>query len=305
MQFENNETNNLKAYEDLDFVKHEACRPIRLQLEYLKPNIVMEENHIDNTLVIMGSARTRPPEVAKRELHEAELKLAEFPDSRCLQQHVYAAKRMVEESKYYQLAQDFARLVSEKAKEDQNMNFVVITGGGGGIMEAGNRGAHNAGAESIGLNISLPFEQKPNDYITKGLFFNFHYFSMRKMHFLLRAMALCAFPGGFGTMDEVFETLTLIQTGKIDPIPVLLFGREFWEEVINWEAFVDRCLISPEDLEIFHFCETAEEAWEKITNFWSNAASEKLVHGPSDNVQTHTDAVNTELCPKDDETENT
>lgn len=259
----------VKAYEDINFLKHDACRPVRLQLEYLKPDVVMSEKGVDATIVIMGSARIPSPETAREELEKAEEKSEDFPDSPALKYHVAKARRMVEQSKYYEVARAFAALASQHSeKNHQGVAFIVSTGGGGGIMEAGNRGAADAGSESVGLNITLPQEQHPNEYISDGLCFTFHYFSMRKMHFLLRAKALCAFPGGFGTMDEVFETLTLIQTGKIQPIPVVLFGREFWEEVINWQAFIDRGLINPEDVEVFRFCETAEEGWSYIQSFW-------------------------------------
>ncbi len=258
----------IKAYEDIDFLKSDVCRPVRLQLELLKPDVVMSEHNIRSTIVLFGSARTRAPEAAAARLTDAEAALELEPDSAQRQQDVRIAKRMVADSRYYEVARNFAKLVSSRCQIQERCEYVVVTGGGGGIMEAGNRGASDVGAKSIGLNISLPFEQKANPYIPSELCFNFHYFSIRKMHFLLRAKAMCAFPGGFGTMDELFETLTLIQTGKIRRIPVILFGREFWEGLVNWDALVERGLVSPEDLDIFTYCETAEQAWDVIEQFW-------------------------------------
>lgn len=258
----------LKAYEDVAFLKRDECRPVRLQLELLKPEVIMAENDIHSTIVLFGSARTPDPDTAREALAVAEKALAETPEDPVRRTGLKRAQEALRQSHYYQLARDFAAMVSSRCQIEGKRDYVVITGGGGGIMEAGNRGAADVGAKSIGLNISLPFEQHANPYITPDLSFHFHYFSIRKMHFLLRAKALCAFPGGFGTMDELFETLTLIQTRKIQRIPVILFGREFWETVINWQGFVERGLICPEDLAMFSYCETAEAAWEIIDEFW-------------------------------------
>lgn len=258
----------LKAYEDVGFLKTDHCRAIRLQLEYLKPETRMQEQNVRSTIVVFGSARLPSPEDTQAQLDEARRNLAETPDSAEARRAVAHAQYMVEQSEYYRKTREFARLVSRSSQQNHFCEFVIVTGGGGGIMEAGNRGAADVGAKSIGLNITLPFEQEPNAYITEELCFQFHYFSIRKMHFLLRARALCAFPGGFGTMDEVFETLTLIQTGKIQAIPVVLFGEEFWREVVNWDVFVRRGLISPEDMDIVKFCDTPEEAWTYIQRFW-------------------------------------
>ena len=216
------------AYRDVDFLLRDELRPARLQLELLKPELIMKEHNIENTIIVFGSART-------------------------------AAN-----ARYYEEARRLSFLISQAGKESDDLNFVIVTGGGPGIMEAANRGAFDAGAESIGLNIVLPFEQKPNDFITPELSFQFHYFAVRKMHFLIRARALVVFPGGFGTMDELFETLTLIQTRKIKPIPVLIFGREFWDRVVRFDAMVEEGVISPEDLDLFKYVETAEEACEVI-----------------------------------------
>jgi len=260
----------LKAYEDLAFLRQDVCRPIRLQLEFLKPEVHMQRNHIHSTIVLYGSARLLSPEKARAKRRLARRELAETPGSRAKKLALQQADTAVELSRFYQVARDFAALVSRCTQTEKECHYVIMTGGGGGIMEAGNRGAADVGAKSIGLNISLPFEQKPNPYITPDLVFDFHYFSLRKMHFMLRAKALCAFPGGFGTLDEMFETLTLIQTRKIKPIPVILFGRKFWNRLINWKELVRLQLIRPEDLNIFHYAETAEEAWDYIRNFWQN-----------------------------------
>lgn len=268
-------TNSLKAYEDIDFLKRDICRPIRLQLELLKPEVLLNEHDIHSTIVIFGSARTPAPEDAKQQFKKAEKLYKKNPKDPEAKQNFTSAKKYLEQSHYYKVARDFAKLVSSKCK-----NMAVVTGGGGGIMEAGNRGAHDVDAKSIGLNISLPFEQHANPYITEDLIFHFHYFSIRKMHFLLRAKAMCAFPGGFGTMDELFETLTLIQTRKIPMMPVVLFGGEFWNEIVNWHAFVERELICEEDLDIFHVCETAEEGWHFIQEYWKKTREFNVSFSP-------------------------
>ena len=260
----------LKAYEDIEFLKSDDCRPVRLQLELLKPDVVMRRENVLSTIVLMGSARQPSPELAEKEVARARAKLEANPESDEFRRQLVVAEAMREQSRYYTVARDFAELVTRHGQRDGEHHYVITTGGGGGIMEAGNRGAHDAGGKSVGLNISLPFEQVPNAYISKELCFMFHYFSVRKMHFMMRAKALCAFPGGFGTMDEVFEALTLIQTRKIERIPIVLFGKDFWEKIIDWQMFVDRGLISPEDIDIFHVCERAAEAWEFIQEFWTN-----------------------------------
>ncbi len=261
----------LKAYEDVAFLKEDVCRPVRLQLEFLKPESVMAANQIRSTIVLFGSARIPSPEIADQEVAAAAAAAAQAPEDAALAAKLRQARVRQDMSRFYGEARAFASLVSSCSQCPKDCNFVITTGGGGGIMEAGNRGAHDVGAKSVGLNISLPFEQEPNRYITPELTFEFHYFSLRKMHFLLRAKALCCFPGGFGTMDEMFECLTLIQTGKIKPMPVVLFGRKFWESLVNWEQLVNLGLISPRDLDIIHYSETAEEAWQYIRDFWRDA----------------------------------
>ena len=250
------------AYQDKEFILRDELRPVRLQLELLKPELILQENHIESTVVIFGSARIPEPEVAEAQLVSAEAEYRKNKDDASLKQKVHAARRALANSKYYEEARKLGGLISTNTGKD---TLVVITGGGPGIMEAANRGAHEAGVPSIGMNIVLPFEQAPNPYITPELTFQFHYFAVRKMHLLMRARALVAFPGGFGTLDELFETLTLVQTQKVNPIPILLFGREFWERVINFNALVEEATISPKDLDLFSFVETAEEAWKIIS----------------------------------------
>ncbi len=249
------------AFQDDEFLLRDELRPVRLQLELLKPELLMREQNIDATVVIYGSARVPEPAVAQEMLCAAEAELEKAPDNSKLQQRAAAARNAVYFSRYYEEARTLGRLISTNCQLECEQNLVVMTGGGPGIMEAANRGAHDVNAQTIGLNIVLPFEQAPNPYITPDLSFQFHYFAIRKMHLLMRAKGLVAFPGGFGTMDELFETLTLIQTGKVDPIPVLLFGREFWTKVINFEALVEAGTIAAHDLKLFQYVETAEEAW--------------------------------------------
>ena len=246
------------AFQDMDFLLREDLRPIRFQLELLKPELLLEEAQIASTFVMYGSARI--PEPAKA---QALLELATDDKSRRI------AERLIAKSKYYDVARALAAKVSHLPLDENGMRqFVVCSGGGPSIMEAANRGAADVGAESIGLNIVLPHEQAPNPYVTPALSFQFHYFALRKMHFLLHARALAAFPGGFGTFDELFELLTLIQTGKIKPIPVLLFGREFWSRVVNFEALVEEGVVSERDLGIFTYVETADEAWDVVQAFY-------------------------------------
>ncbi|MEP0188940.1 MAG: LOG family protein [Erythrobacter sp.] len=248
------------AFRDEDFMLRDELRPVRFQLELLKPEMLLDEARVGSTMVMYGSARIPSPEAAQAKIDAAK-------DGSEYDQKV--AARLAEKSKYYEEAYKLARMVSEKAIiEDGKRQFVVTTGGGPSIMEAGNRGASDAGAESIGLNIILPHEQAPNTYVTPYLSLNFHYFALRKMHFLLRARAVAVFPGGFGTFDEFFELLTLIQTGKMKPIPILLFGKDFWSRVIDLEALAEEGTISKKDLDLFQWCETADEAWTHISAFY-------------------------------------
>lgn len=235
--------NPLLAYENVDFMKTDACREMRLQLEHLHPDVTMEEQGVNATIVLFGSARIPSPEAPKGG----------------------AIDRLIP---FYEEARKLAQIISTKARADNDFDYVVMTGGGGGIMEAGNRGATEVGSRSVSLNVSLPFEQKPNPYVTPELCFRFHYFHMRKMHFLQRAKAICIFPGGFGTFDELFETLTLVQTKKIDRIPIVLFGSDHWNRLIDWDYLAEVGLIGPSDLDLITFCDQAEDGWAAIQEFY-------------------------------------
>lgn len=254
----------IPADKDTEFLQRDELRPIRIGLELLKPELIQKEEKIESTIVVFGSARLHEPAAATQALRRAEEKAAWAPEDQTLQQQLAIAKRQLELAKYYDVARDFSRLVSSTCQVDGHCDYVVVTGGGPGIMEAANRGAADVNAKSIGLNITLPHEQYPNPYITPRLSFQFRYFAIRKMHFLIRAKAFVAFPGGFGTLDELFETLTLLQTGKTDKVIVILVGRDFWERLINWQLLVEYGLISQTDLDLFHYAETAQEAWDLI-----------------------------------------
>jgi len=259
------------SYADPEFLLRDELRATRLQLEYLKPEILQRERGITGTVVMFGSARIPAPEDAAALLEEAGRAVAANPGDPKTAERLRVVKALVRKSRFYDEARRLARMIS--GSPDQQVNSgtrkstrgpyraVVVTGGGPGIMEAANRGADDVGAESVGLNIVLPFEQKPNDYITPYLCFNFHYFALRKMHFMIRAVALAVFPGGFGTLDELFEVLCLIQTQKIKPMPVLLFDREYWERIIDFRGLVEEGVINATDLDIFSYVETADEAW--------------------------------------------
>ncbi len=233
------------AFADDDFLGREELRPVRLQLELLKPQMVMDEAGIESTIVMFGGARI--PDPAKKETART--------------------KTLANLSRYYTEARKFSEIMTTKSMANGGKENVIVTGGGPGVMEAGSRGAVDAGGKSIGLNIVLPHEQAPNEYVTPELCFNFHYFAIRKMHFLMRASAICVFPGGFGTLDEMFEALTLIQSGRMARLPFLLFGEDFWRGIINWEALADAGTISDDDLDLFVFVETAEEAVAAFENW--------------------------------------
>jgi uncharacterized protein (TIGR00730 family) len=256
------------SYTDIDFLTREELRPIRLQLELLKPEMLQREHGIEATVVVFGGSRIPEEQEALENVAQTEQEAIADPTNRELQRKVAIARRILAKSHYYEEARKLGGLLSKIYHHKSCRNLVVITGGGPGIMEAANRGARDVGAKTMGLNIVLPHEQAPNPYITPELCFQFHYFSIRKMHFLMRAQALIAFPGGFGTLDELFETLTLIQTKKIKPLPVILFGREFWQKLINFDFLVEEGVISPEDLNIFKYVETAEEAAEIVEKYY-------------------------------------
>ncbi|MBU6440239.1 MAG: TIGR00730 family Rossman fold protein [Betaproteobacteria bacterium] len=243
------------AFTDTAFLLQEDLRPVRMQLELLKPEMVQRERGIDATVVVFGSARIKAPEQAQQLLEQAQA----GGDA----QEIARARQALKLSRHYGEARRFAELVT-RASHELAQPLAVVTGGGPGIMEAGNRGALDAGGPSVGLNIVLPHEEEPNPYITPELCFRFHYFAMRKMHFLMRAVALVCFPGGFGTLDELFEVLTLTQTRKVHKRPILLFDREFWTSLIDFDHLVRTGMISAHDLQLFHYVETAEQAWELL-----------------------------------------
>lgn len=242
------------AFDDEDFLLRDELRPMRLQLELMKPELMMTEQGIESTIVLFGGARIPAP--------------AERDEAK--------STTLAGLSAYYTEARTFARLMTEKSLATGGRDNVIVTGGGPGVMEAGNRGAAEAGGRSVGLNIVLPHEQAPNAYVTPELCFNFHYFAIRKMHFLLRARAICVFPGGFGTMDEFFEALTLIQTGRMAKVPVVLFGKPFWDTIVNFDGLVEAGTIAAADLELFRFVETADEAIAAIET-WKGAGEKREV----------------------------
>ncbi len=236
------------AFDDPDFLCRQELRPVRLQLELLKPELVMSERGVESTVVLFGGARIPPP----------------------AQKHKARTETLAGLTRFYDEARRFARFVTERSLQSYGRENVIVTGGGPGVMEAGNRGAADAGGSSIGLSIVLPHEQSPNEFVTPELCFNFHYFGIRKMHFLIRAKAIAVFPGGFGTLDELFECLTLIQTGRMARVPVLLFGQDFWESIIDFAALADAGTIAEADLDLFRFVETAEEALHAMDT-WAHA----------------------------------
>jgi len=254
----------IPAHRDIDFLQREELRSLRIGLELLKPELIQREEGVQSTIVVFGSARLQESADATHALRMAEEAATQAPNDSTRQQNLAIARRQLALSKYYDVAREFGRLVSSTCQIDGRCDYVIVTGGGPGIMEAANRGASDVGAKSIGLNITLPHEQYPNPYITPKLSFQFRYFAIRKMHFLIRAKALVAFPGGFGTLDELFETLTLLQTGKTENVMVVLVGRDFWERLINWQWLVENGLITQQDLQLFYYAETAQEAWDLI-----------------------------------------
>ncbi|MEK0085514.1 TIGR00730 family Rossman fold protein [Benzoatithermus flavus] len=262
------------AFTDTEFLLREELRPVRLQLELLKPELELLARRIDSTIVIFGSARIAEPEKARARREAAEAAAAAAPDDPKLAWAAELARRLEKRSRSYEEARRFAQLVSTARRPDGKQRYVIVTGGGPGIMEAANRGAHDVGAISIGHNIVLPHEQAPNPYITPELCFQFHYFALRKMHLTTRARALVVFPGGFGTLDELFEILCLIQTGKSRPMPVLLFDEAYWRRVIDFEFLAEEGMIDPHDLNIFRFVETAEQAWEVIRRHYGDIEPE-------------------------------
>ncbi|MEO3865938.1 TIGR00730 family Rossman fold protein [Rheinheimera fenheensis] len=255
------------AFTDNAFLMQDELRHVRLQLEYLKPQLVLEQHNIDATIVVFGSARFLSPEHAQTELIKAQQQAA-TENSLANQQALKQAQKQVRNSQYYAASQQFAALATRHSCCHQDCAMTIISGGGPGIMEAANRGAMDAGGQSIGLNIVLPREQQPNPYITPQFCFQFHYFAIRKMHFLQRARALVAFPGGFGTLDELFETLTLIQTKKAERVPVILYDKAFWQRLINFDMLVEEGLISADDVDLLQYADSPEQAWQLILDFY-------------------------------------
>ncbi|HJU77678.1 MAG TPA: TIGR00730 family Rossman fold protein [Sphingomicrobium sp.] len=258
------------AFQDPEFLLREDLRPVRFQLELLKPELLLNEAQIGSIFVFYGSARIPSPDMA-----DALVAAATNEEQEAI------AERLKAKSHYYEVSRELARLASScDCDEEGKKHFVVCSGGGPSIMEAANRGAAEAGRESIGLNIVLPHEQMPNRYVTPDLSFQFHYFALRKMHFLLRARAVAVFPGGYGTFDELFELLTLVQTGKVRPLPILLFGRDYWNRVVNFQAMVDEGVIAPHDLDLIHWSEDAQEAWDFVQRFYDRPQPPPRQSGP-------------------------
>jgi len=257
------------AYRDLEFLADPRLRPTRMELELLKTELVFQEQGIRSTIVVFGGTRIVDPAEARRNLEAAKAHLEETPEDPRRRRAVARAERLLAKSRYYEIARQFARLVSEECQRNGDCEYVIVTGGGPGIMEAANRGAYDVGAKSAGLNIRLPREQAPNPYVSPELCFQFHYFAMRKFHFLLRAKALVVFPGGFGTIDELFDALTLRQTGRMQHIPIILFGREFWQQAVDFHFLAAEGVIDEEDVDLVYFAESAQEAWDFIRRFHS------------------------------------
>lgn len=269
-----------RADQDVDFLERDEAHGLRLHLDYLKPELLLMEQGVRHTVVVFGSTRISEPCTAQRRADRLEQELQADPDNRELQRRLGVARRIQENSRYYTDAQELGRLVAASGEGSLDNRLVVMTGGGPGIMEAANRGAFDAGAKTIGLNIDIPLEQYPNPYISPELCFRFRYFALRKMHFLQRARALVAFPGGFGTMDELFETLTLIQTRTIRPVPVILIGRHYWERAVDFQFLLDEGVIDSEDRDTFWFAESAQEAWQGILD-WYEQSGEALIPAES------------------------
>jgi len=264
------------AIEDVDFLDSDYARSVRLQLDYMKTYQGFKKEGIDRTLVVFGSTRIVEPAAARLRVEQRRDALAADPDNARLQHKLFVAEKILAKSHYYETAREFTRLVAVESARTGKQCLTVVTGGGPGMMEAANRGADDVSAKTVGLNITLPHEQYPNPYVTPELCFQFHYFALRKMHFILRAKALVVFPGGFGTFDELFETLTLIQTRKIKPLPVILVGREYWRRAFDVNFLVEEGVIDEEDRELFWYAETAKDIWDGLL-CWYESSGEKLI----------------------------
>ncbi len=263
------------SYYDNDFMSEDYARPFRLQVEMMKPEIILQQEKIESTIVVFGGTRIVEPKIAEAEVRRLQAKAKRHPGDRAIKKKLAIARSILAKSPYYDEAREFGRLVSEESRMNDHRENVIVTGGGPGIMEAANRGAYDADAKSVGMNITLPFEQEPNAYISPELCFQFHYFALRKMHFMLRAKALVAFPGGFGTMDELFEALTLVQTHKMQSLPIILFGEKFWKGLIDFDYLVNEGTIAPEDVELFVYADRAIDAWNYIKYFYETRFSQE------------------------------
>lgn len=259
-----NSPSYVPAIEDVDFLDGADARGVRLQLDYLKPERLLKEQGVEHTIVVFGSTRIIEPAAAATKVEQLRDALSARPEDSEIQQRLFVAERILAKSHYYDTAREFATLVANAGEGPDDSRLVIMTGGGPGIMEAANRGAHKTGAKSVGLNITLPHEQYPNPYVTPDMCFRFHYFALRKMHFVMRARALVAFPGGYGTFDELFETLTLVQTRKIKPVPVVLVGEQYWRKAFDIDFLVEEGVIDAEDRDLFWYAETAEDIWEGL-----------------------------------------
>ena len=265
-----------QADQDVEFLNQDETRGVRLQIDYLKPELLLERHGVEHTIVVFGSTRLHEPAAAGRKVDALQRALAAEPGNGELRRRLSVAKSIQAKSRYYEEARALGRLVAASGKGPEDSRVTLVTGGGPGIMEAANRGAFDVNAKSIGLNITLPHEQYPNPYITPELCIKFHYFAMRKLHFLKRAKALVAFPGGYGTLDELFETLTLIQTRSIAPLPVVLVGESFWRQAVNVDFLVAEGVIDAEDRDLFWYAETAEDIWHGIQH-WHRASGTPLL----------------------------
>ena len=258
------ESSYIRAYEDIDLLNRPVMRPVRIELEVLKPELYLQALNITQSVVCFGSARVQPEKEAKAKVAQAKKNLAKNPKSKALQERLSEAEGLLSLSKYYEVGRELAKLVVKKGKN----RFAVVTGGGPGLMEAANRGAFENGGKSVGFNVTLPHEQHPNPYISKNLAFLFHYFAIRKLHLVMRSRAFVVLPGRYGTFDELFEILTLIKTGKKEEIPVILVGREFWSSVVNFKALASYGVIDNDEARTCHIVDTAQEAWDIIAKFY-------------------------------------
>jgi hypothetical protein len=266
-----------QADQDVAFLNQDETRGVRLQIDYLKPELLLKQHAVEHTIVVFGSTRLQEPGAARRKVEAIQQALVDKPTDEDLQRRLKVALSIQDKSRYYEEARALGRLVATSGNGPEDCRLTLVTGGGPGIMEAANRGAFDVGAKSIGLNITLPHEQYPNPYVTAELCFSFHYFSMRKLHFLKRAKALVAFPGGYGTLDELFETLTLVQTRSIAPLPVVLVGESFWRQAVNVDFLVAEGVIDAEDRELFWYAETADEIWQGIQH-WHRTSGKPLLN---------------------------